>query len=251
MSKAWTSDNTGDPRLKQVIDIHDNGDLPPLAVFRKPNPYTIYLSGPMTGLPDFNSAEFAKYAEKYRAKGWRVLSPPELDAGDHGQTYEFYIRRDVRVLLDENVAAMYMLPGWQQSKGAKLEKHIADLFKIPVFDVTTDKPWSESVTQEAYRLVHGNRGDDYGHPFDDFGRTAGMLNSLLKHKLASPLAQEDIAMMMIAVKLSRLANTPDHRDSVVDLGGYAETYWMVRERRREIDERERNAATVTSTGLSG
>lgn len=192
---------------------------------------TIYLSGPMTGKPDFNAAEFARYAERYRAEGFVVISPPEMDDGDTSKPYEFYIRRDIRVFLEDRVDRLYLLPGWQGSKGANLEKHLAEILRIPVYDAETGEPYRETVAQEAYRLVHGDRGADYSHPLDDFGRTARMVNALLQHKLSQPVSEEDIALIMIAVKLSRLANKPDHRDSAVDIAGYAECYFMVREER--------------------
>jgi len=87
-------------------------------------------------------------------------------------------------------------------------------------------PSNESILQEAQRLVHGDRGNNYGHPFDDFGRTAGMVSALLQHKLREPLTQEDVAMMMVCVKLSREANRPK-RDNRVDVAGYAEALDMV------------------------
>jgi len=88
----------------------------------------------------------------------------------------------------------------------------------------------ESIAQEAHRLVLGDRGAAYGHPIDDFGRTAGMLNALLGAKLSSPLTEEDVACALICVKLSRERNHPK-RDNVVDIAGYAITLEMVKEER--------------------
>jgi len=91
-----------------------------------------------------------------------------------------------------------------------------------------------SILIEAHNLVHGDRGEDYGHPLDDFSRTAAIASVLLSGKLKAPLEAEDVALFMMAVKLSRIVNKPK-RDSVVDLAGYAETFEMVRA------ERERRA----------
>lgn len=199
---------------------------------------TIYLSGPMTGLPDFNKPAFDAYAEKFRAKGFRVLSPPELDGGDTTQPYDFYIRRDVRVLIEEGVDRIYMMPGWHKSKGAQLEKHVAELCGIGIYDAETEQPWEETLLQEAQRLVHGDRGDNYGHPIEDFGRTAGMLTHLLSDKLRKDvtLTARDVWMIMVCVKLSRERNRPK-RDNRVDIAGYAETGQMVEDeaQRRRID----------------
>ena len=89
---------------------------------------------------------------------------------------------------------------------------------------------TESIAQEAHRLVIGDRGAMYGHPIEDFGRSAGMINALLGAKLNAPLVEEDIAKLMICVKLSREQNRPK-RDNVVDLAGYAITLEMVKEER--------------------
>ena len=89
---------------------------------------------------------------------------------------------------------------------------------------------SESILLEANRLVHGDRGTDYGHPLDDFGRTAGAVSSLLARKLKEPLTAEDVAVIMICVKLSREMNVAK-RDNRVDGAGYFETLNMVVEER--------------------
>lgn len=190
---------------------------------------TIYLAGPMTGKPDFNSAEFAKYAEKYRADGFKVFSPPEMDEGDWTKPYEYYIRRDLGVFLNESVERVYLLPGWQESKGARLEKHLAEVLGLAIYDAETGEPFKENVAEEAMRLVYGDRRETYNNPLADFGRTAGIVNAMMHHKLKEELMPEDIALLMIAVKLSRLTNKPDHRDSLVDIVGYSLCYEWVRE----------------------
>lgn len=101
-----------------------------------------------------------------------------------------------------------------------------------------------SVLGEAQALVHGDRGKTYGHPIDDFGCTAAMWAAYLSHRygLDIELAPEDVALMMACVKISRLAATPGHRDSIVDLAGYAETCGMV------LDERVRRGAEAAGLG---
>ena len=86
------------------------------------------------------------------------------------------------------------------------------------------------VTEEATRLVHGDRNASYGHPLDDMSRTAGMVSSALAHKLTEPLTAEDVACIMCLVKISRQMNLPK-RDNLTDLAGYAECWdWIVSER---------------------
>ncbi len=103
----------------------------------------VYLAGPMgpesfglTEAPedwDWNHPEFNRVAEIYREAGYTVVNPAELDveAGDVGQKpWDFYLRRDIKVLTD--CTRIVMLPGWENSKGARLEHHIADQLGLSV-----------------------------------------------------------------------------------------------------------------------
>jgi len=83
---------------------------------------------------------------------------------------------------------------------------------------------AESVALEAHDAVYGDRQADYGHPREDFTRTAILWTGLLQHKLADGayIEADDIGRCMIAVKLSRDVNSPK-RDNRVDMAGYAIT----------------------------
>ena len=84
-----------------------------------------------------------------------------------------------------------------------------------------------SALLKANDLIHGARNKDYGHPLDDFTKTAKIWSAVL----GVPVTAEQVALCMIGVKMSRLCNTPGHEDSVIDIAGYAGTYEMVREER--------------------
>jgi hypothetical protein len=126
---------------------------------------------------------------------------------------------------------------YAQTLDNPIRRHDADGF-TPVAEiaphVASDAARHEartSVLVEAQGLVHGSRNDDYGHPYDEYTRTAGMVNSLLADKLKKPLEPEDLAMMMCCLKMSRQVNR-QKRDCMVDLAGYAEVIqWMIDERR--------------------
>ena len=78
--------------------------------------------------------------------------------------------------------------------------------------------------------VYGPRQKAYGHPRDNFERTARLRNGYLfacKGNDAPLLNATDVAQMMVLLKMARLMQTPDHRDSIVDMAGYAATYARV------------------------
>ena len=84
----------------------------------------------------------------------------------------------------------------------------------------------KSILTEASSLVHGDRNEDYGHPLDDWARTAKMWSALLGIEITA----EQAVMCMICVKLSRETNRPK-RDNIVDAAGYAELVeWIKTER---------------------
>lgn len=106
----------------------------------------VYISGPMTGIPEFNAPAFKKAGDEWRAKGWDVVSPVDMDSA-LGDTYEKerklgvwqsankrdYLRRDLLLLMNyevTHITAIYMLKGWENSEGAKLEHAVARAFGL-------------------------------------------------------------------------------------------------------------------------
>ena len=90
---------------------------------------TIYVSGPMTGMPDLNFPAFHTAARMLREQGHQVRNPAEV--GEQlGLQWEDYMRKDLRLLCDCD--AIYLLPGWEKSKGAHLELHIAHRLGLEV-----------------------------------------------------------------------------------------------------------------------
>jgi hypothetical protein len=82
----------------------------------------VYISGPMTGLPDLNFPAFHAAAAKLRAAGYEAINPAEHEEAP-GKAWADYLRKDIRLLMD--CTGVALLPGWEQSKGARLERHIA------------------------------------------------------------------------------------------------------------------------------
>jgi len=81
----------------------------------------------------------------------------------------------------------------------------------------------EEVLDEAMRIVSGDRENTYGGPEDSFNRIAALWNAYLQERGGhlAPLSPVDVAIMMALLKIARLSAAPTHKDSWVDLAGYA------------------------------
>jgi hypothetical protein len=75
------------------------------------------------------------------------------------------------------------------------------------------------ILETAAGYIDGPRANDYGSAQENFSRIGTMWGAILGTPNA--VSAEEVAMCLVALKLSRLANTPSHEDSWVDLAGYA------------------------------
>ena len=82
----------------------------------------LYLAGPMSGYQDLNFPAFHAEAARLRALGYEVVNPAEINAGTSAEWADC-MRADIRELV--NCDAVALLTGWEKSKGANLEVHIA------------------------------------------------------------------------------------------------------------------------------
>ncbi len=82
----------------------------------------LYLAGKMSGLPDFNYPAFRSEAARLRALGYTVENPadnPEPACG----TWLGYMRTAIAQLA--TCDAIALLDGWQDSRGACVERTLA------------------------------------------------------------------------------------------------------------------------------
>lgn len=90
----------------------------------------IYISGKISGT---NLAEtrkrFAAVAKAMKRLGYEPVNPFENGLTEH-DTWEAHIVKDIATLLQ--CKAIYMLQGWQDSKGARIEHYIATEIGIPI-----------------------------------------------------------------------------------------------------------------------
>jgi len=83
--------------------------------------------------------------------------------------------------------------------------------------VSFPEPNLPNLLEEALEITQGDRQADYGSPFENWLRTSEIFNAMTGLGL-TPVQCVDMA---IAMKLARLFKTPNHRDSMKDLAGYA------------------------------
>jgi len=90
----------------------------------------IYISGPMTNVPNLNRLAFENMASNLRTLGFLPIIPH-----DNGlpitATYEAHLVRDIETLL--GCDGILLLNGWQHSKGASIEAFAADQMQIKTF----------------------------------------------------------------------------------------------------------------------
>ena len=93
----------------------------------------------------------------------------------------------------------------------------------------------ESILEEAQRVTENDRQGTYGHPLPNHERIARLWNARLHEKLLAPLIPEDVTALMRLVKEARLIESPGHRDSLVDLAGYAHAEHRIHRRRDGLE----------------
>lgn len=76
---------------------------------------------------------------------------------------------------------------------------------------------------DAKKIVYGDRNKDYGNPEDNFNTIAYFWSTYLtsKFNIETQIIAEDVAMMMILLKVARESNS-HKRDNLIDIIGYAE-----------------------------
>ena len=91
---------------------------------------TIYIAGKVTGLPiEEVKVKFGAAQSLLRSKGFKAINPLEV-VNDLEATWEDAMKKCIAALVA--VDAVYLLPCYTNSPGAKLELKIAEELCIPV-----------------------------------------------------------------------------------------------------------------------
>lgn len=106
----------------------------------------IYIAGPMTGLADLNFPAFHAEAARLRALGHEVINPAEINPDQH-MSWQECMRTDIAALVFCD--AIQLLPGWEKSKGAALEHHIAERLGLLIYLPPVELPSAEDCSVVA------------------------------------------------------------------------------------------------------
>jgi len=145
-NKVWGLGDRSEAALEEVISVLKEAR-------KKLKAPAIYISGPMTGLPNLNMGAFNEAERKLRKAGWSdIRNPARLAVNEYENLpRSLYLRADLRQLLD--CQAVLLLRGWQKSKGARLEVLIAD--EVGIRRVYEEKNQSRSNdTKHTNRALH-------------------------------------------------------------------------------------------------
>lgn len=94
-----------------------------------------YISGKITAPTReqelLNIEVFYLVERELIARGFEVFNPARLEVD--GKPWEWYLARDLK-WINDNKPALYMLPGWQDSRGARLEYEYARMLNLCIVE---------------------------------------------------------------------------------------------------------------------
>lgn len=106
------------------------------------------------------------------------------------------------------------------SREEMLQEGVRARFRAEADNTSDNRP--TTAIEEAHKVIYGDREDTYGDPGKNLRTIANYWTNHLNAKYGqiAPLTPDDVCVMMVLLKQARLANSPKHRDSIVDTIGY-------------------------------
>jgi hypothetical protein len=130
----------------------------------------------------------------------------------------------------------FMAPAYFVHVADSEPPHSVRLVPAPLADACNDNSFCDrvlgapapdvkaAIADEAKRIVTGARRSAYGKPEQNFERIARFWTGyMLNTGRDVEITAADVSPLMRLMKEARLCETPDHRDSFVDLVGYTLT----------------------------
>ena len=98
----------------------------------------------------------------------------------------------------------------------------AAMQQLSAMAVNAEQERTKNVLELANEAVNGERAENYGDQLTNFTNIADRMTITLREKLIAPITPQEVALLMLDVKLARLVKTGgQHRDSIIDIAGYA------------------------------
>lgn len=80
----------------------------------------------------------------------------------------------------------------------------------------------EEIVERMCECIFKDRQNTYGTPEDNFQAIANFWNEYLgNYDDTFKLSKQDVANMMILLKVARMRSSPNHKDNYIDAAGYA------------------------------
>ncbi|MCP4645812.1 MAG: DUF4406 domain-containing protein [bacterium] len=154
---------------------------------------SVYLAGPMRGIPEYNFPAFKAATESLRADNWKVWSPAENDVEldnfdpvkDEPRDMAHYMARDLPAVCAAD--AVVVLPGWESSEGCAIEVYVARAVGKPIFTYPNlhelrEEPAEKRAPGGEVRSVDPQTGGEKGTKLARFDLIpAGPLFQLAEH----------------------------------------------------------------------
>lgn len=130
----------------------------------------IYVSGPISGIPEANRSEFESAADLVRMAGADALIPHDVipghegacpqdtTRGTSGHSWACHLRADLLAML--GCDGVVMVPGWEWSHGARLEHTVAAATGIPVHYLGEHGSIKTSSGSHLFEAVRDNAGEE-------------------------------------------------------------------------------------------
>lgn len=122
-------------------------------------PLLIYISGPITGMPDLNRPAFDAAAAAIREAGYVPINPFDLidqqAAERDGWQWADFMRVDIAALCRAD--AVLMLGGWRISRGANVERAIAGMLDFPIIQAASAHVIRALMTDASVRISSDHR----------------------------------------------------------------------------------------------
>ena len=91
----------------------------------------IYISGPITGVPEYESlVAFNNVEDRIARAGHTPVNPRRISGW--GLTWETYMKIAKEVMHDPKIKAICMMKGWEKSKGCMMEIMWARALGLPI-----------------------------------------------------------------------------------------------------------------------